>query len=257
MNIKWFSLITALGVIIAVFLSPYYNNSFFPVLLVSQIITQIIGITSVLLGAFFYKYYQQNNKLQLFFFSSLVALGAFFSSMIAYFIINLPIEFLTQINPFQNTIDFLWKVSLPGFFIAFTINAGKILIKQADKQDKKTSPMAEKTPVNSLSFRSEGEFRIIPYIDIIYISANNMKTVIHTGSADYSSDHLLKDIAKKLPENNFLRVHKRFIINLSLINRVQYLAGGSYLMHLADEDDTTVTVGRTYVPLLKSRLNLS
>ena len=107
-----------------------------------------------------------------------------------------------------------------------------------------------------LSFKEGENYYIIPYVEIIYISAHNKNSVIHTTNKDYKTARLLKEIESKLSPEQFFRIHKSFIVNLSLISHIQYFMGGSYLAFLKDEDETNLPVGRSYAPLLKARLNI-
>ncbi len=102
---------------------------------------------------------------------------------------------------------------------------------------------------------SDGESRyLIPHSDIIYISANDRKSIIHTEKRDYDVSRMISELDERLPQETFLRIHRGTVVNLNFVAEMQYLLGGRYQLFLKDEDETSLTVGRTYVPELKKRL---
>ncbi|MDH5654741.1 MAG: LytTR family transcriptional regulator DNA-binding domain-containing protein [Spirochaetia bacterium] len=130
-------------------------------------------------------------------------------------------------------------------------------IKKISKEDPADS--GKKSPQNeseSLSIKEQENYFVIPHNEILYLSAHNKITVIHSLKRDFRTSRLLKEIDEKLPEQKFMRIHKSFTVNLSQISHIQYFMGGSYLAFLKDEDETNLPVGKKYAPLLKSRLEL-
>ena len=109
---------------------------------------------------------------------------------------------------------------------------------------------------DGISLKEEENYFLVPYNDIVYLSAHNKVTVIHGLKRDYRTPRLLKEITEKLPENKFMRVHKSFVVNISKISHIQYFMGGSYLAYLKDEDETNLPVGKKFAPVLKRRLGI-
>jgi DNA-binding LytR/AlgR family response regulator len=56
--------------------------------------------------------------------------------------------------------------------------------------------------------------------DILYIEAERNYCRIYSKTKEYLLVMTLKDMAEKLPQQHFLRVHRSFIINLSQINEI-------------------------------------
>ncbi|ABZ95383.1 DNA-binding response regulator [Leptospira biflexa] len=107
-----------------------------------------------------------------------------------------------------------------------------------------------------LKIQSDSAVFLLPYPDIQFISANNKSCVIHTTQKDYETPKLLKEIEEKLPTNQFVRIHKGFLVNLSYVASLRYDKGGSYTIQLKNEDETTLPVGRSYAQSLKEALKL-
>lgn len=107
-----------------------------------------------------------------------------------------------------------------------------------------------------LKIQSDSAVFLLPYPDIQFISANNKCCVVHTTQKDYETPKLLKEIEEKLPSDQFIRIHKGFLVNLSYVASLRYDKGGSYTIQLKNEDETTLPVGRSYAQALKEALKL-
>lgn len=112
-------------------------------------------------------------------------------------------------------------------------------------------------PENGFTLREGGRLHILPYQDIIYVTSHGKNTVIHTVSGDREAPLMLKEVELRLPSGMFARIHKQHIVNVRYISWLEYYIGGQYLAFLNDEDESSLTVGRTYAPSLKARLGLS
>ncbi|MGV3666938.1 MAG: LytR/AlgR family response regulator transcription factor [Leptospira bouyouniensis] len=123
------------------------------------------------------------------------------------------------------------------------------------QESKQTSPNDIQTQIH-LKIQSDSAVFLLPYPDIQFISANNKSCVIHTTQKDYETPKLLKEIEEKLPTNQFIRIHKGFLVNLSYVASLRYDKGGSYTIQLKNEDETTLPVGRSYAQSLKEALKL-
>ena len=109
--------------------------------------------------------------------------------------------------------------------------------------------------MDKISIRCNNEYILVPFADIIYLSAHNKTTVMHLPDKEYRIHRPLRSFQEKLPPGNFMRIHKSFIVNLNFISHLQYFMGGSYLVFLKDEDETNLPVGRSFAGSLKQRLN--
>ncbi len=115
---------------------------------------------------------------------------------------------------------------------------------------------ARDAPESGFTVREGGRMHILPYQEIIYVTSHGKNTVIHMVSGDREAPVLLKDVEQRLPSGMFARIHKQHIVNVRYISWIEYLIGGQYLAFLNDEDESSLTVGRKYAPLLKARLGM-
>ncbi len=102
---------------------------------------------------------------------------------------------------------------------------------------------------------AEGESHyLVSFQSIIYLTANDKNTIVHTEERDYETPKTLLTISGKLPGNQFLRIHKKYIINLSYLSHTKRLLGGRFQVFLSDADETSLTVGRKYASEFKKAL---
>ena len=86
--------------------------------------------------------------------------------------------------------------------------------------------------------------------DIYYIEALKDYVVIHTDTIRYTIHSTMKDIASKLPKDEFLRVHRSYIVRLDKIATIEY-------PNLTLEKvDKVIPIGGSYRDDLNDRINL-
>ena len=129
-------------------------------------------------------------------------------------------------------------------------------MRQRDLLEMKDKIIEGDTKKRLLSFKDGENHYVMECSDIIYLSSYGRKTIIHTANRDYETSVLLKEIVRKLPSDEFVRIHKRFTVNLRYVSRVQYHEGGRYRVYLEDDDDSTLPVGPTFTSMLKARLQI-
>jgi DNA-binding LytR/AlgR family response regulator len=96
--------------------------------------------------------------------------------------------------------------------------------------------------------REKEMLRKLKISDILFIQAFGDYINIHTAAKRMTVHFNLKYIIKKLPEKNFIRVHKSFIVNL---NRVEKIQGNSVYLN-----SHQVPVGDAFRKDLNKSLNI-
>jgi two-component system response regulator LytT len=86
--------------------------------------------------------------------------------------------------------------------------------------------------------------------DIYFVEALKDYVVINTANARYTIHSTMKDIEKKLPASDFIRVHRSFIVRIDKIVAIEQ-------PNLILEDDKKlIPIGGSYKDDLSSRLNM-
>ncbi|XDD51237.1 LytR/AlgR family response regulator transcription factor [Leptospira sp. WS92.C1] len=104
-----------------------------------------------------------------------------------------------------------------------------------------------------LFFRESGILHRLALSKLLYLTANGKKCVLHSTEKDHETPKLLGDMETELPGDRFVRIHKKYILNLEYISGMKSNAGGGYEVFLNDEDETILPVGREYVSNLKEK----
>ncbi len=86
--------------------------------------------------------------------------------------------------------------------------------------------------------------------EILYIEALKDYVVIHTLSDKYTIHSTMKDIANKLPDAEFQRIHRSYIVNLKKIKAIEMPN------IILDHADTKLPVGGSYKEGLFDKINL-
>lgn len=116
---------------------------------------------------------------------------------------------------------------------------------------------AEKPPEKgdgAIFVRSEGETIAVKFSKIIYIEAAlNYSQIYMTESKPLVIYRSMEEWEKTLPEEQFLRVQRSYIINLSKITKLSKNAG-AWILHLANRH--AISVGRMFRPRLVKKMQL-
>ncbi len=102
---------------------------------------------------------------------------------------------------------------------------------------------------NSFFIKKDTRFVKVNFQDILWIEALDNYVIIKTSSKEQFILHSsMKDIEVKLPQLNFARVHRSYIIGLDKINALEENA--------AIIDGNRIPIGKSYRDNLMSRINL-
>lgn len=85
--------------------------------------------------------------------------------------------------------------------------------------------------------------------DIYFVEALKDYVVINTRDTRYTIHSTMKDIVKKLPENEFIRVHRSFIVN---VHKISAIESSNIVL---EDDKKLIPVGGSYKDDLQTRLN--
>jgi two-component system LytT family response regulator len=97
---------------------------------------------------------------------------------------------------------------------------------------------------------------LVDYEEITHFKAEDKYTRVFTKNGKkYLGDWSLSKLEKELP-NEFLRVHRSFIVNKTAIVEIRKYFKGKLILELDNVEKTTVTTGGTYSEGVKKELGL-
>lgn len=106
-----------------------------------------------------------------------------------------------------------------------------------------------------LAVRKGGRTVLLNIEDIIYISAKNKSTYVHTYENQYLVDLTLSDLEEKLSKDVFQRVHRSFMINLNRVKEILRV-DGCYVVVVMDRDETQIPVARRQVKEFRAAVGI-
>jgi hypothetical protein len=248
---SWLGINTVIATAIFSFLSLHTETSLVELYLSVFIITQVISAFSVITG------YSITNSLKsrpILKVMPLVCCGtlaaAFVGSLIGHYITLLLFD------------EHSYYV-FPSLLIALIVTVITFIIEMLHESRKELeislrnieSTVKEHVNRQSFSIKSDKTYHVIEYCNLVYLSSHGKKTILHTAEKEFETSQLLKDIETKLSDE-FIRIHRQFIININYLSGLRYDAGGRYLAFLNDEEESVLPVGRTIAPLLKQKFGM-
>ncbi|MBX7218374.1 MAG: LytTR family DNA-binding domain-containing protein [Blastocatellia bacterium] len=98
---------------------------------------------------------------------------------------------------------------------------------------------------------------LVDFQDIAWVEAEEKMVYICTAMGEkLAVRYTLKDLETRLSGNNFVRVHKGYIVNLNYIGEVVTWFSGSYVIRLTDRNRTEIPMSRRYAAQLKKETGL-
>lgn len=147
---------------------------------------------------------------------------------------------------FQKTISFSLASSLLVLLVytattKHVINAQWIEIKNLKEEAIQNGNSQDN---QTISIKIGNKLKVIPLSTISWIESDDYCVKIHTRNKAYSLRKSLKSLEKELKDLNFIRVHRKALLNLSFLDHIDF---GFGIVRLSD---------KTEVPLSKSGAQL-
>ena len=118
----------------------------------------------------------------------------------------------------------LWKAG-EGILLYTIIVLIYYLCINRDKTD-------EKTFLSRIAVKDRKKIHIIPVQEIHYIEACGDYVSLHTGKGSYLKEQTMKYFEENLPSQQFVRIHRSFIINVNEVTNIELYEKESYRVHL-------------------------
>jgi DNA-binding LytR/AlgR family response regulator len=102
--------------------------------------------------------------------------------------------------------------------------------------------------------KNRDEILFIPVEDIYWFHAQDKYVFLHTVDKKYLIEETLRNLEDCLDPEYFIRIHKSIIVNLKKMGRIKRKLNGQYQVQLNDIEQLSFKIGRTYLPLVKKKL---
>jgi len=114
------------------------------------------------------------------------------------------------------------------------------------KSLKESKSTAQKTVAGHFYIKCDGKIEKVVYDELVYVEAMANYVILHTVNDKLVVYLTIKGILGKLPEEQFLQVHKSYIVNTEKINTIE-----GNMLHLGN---TKITMGLNYTDSVMERI---
>lgn len=101
----------------------------------------------------------------------------------------------------------------------------------------------------------KGRVTLIDPQELLYVTAEGRYASLITVKKIWPTTLTLQEIEERLDPVQFLRIHRAFLVNLDRVKEVIPWFNGTYKILLDEAETTEVPVSRTYVKILRERLD--
>ncbi len=136
-----------------------------------------------------------------------------------------------------NVVDYLLK---PVDYVRFLKGVNKLLSRKAKDSGEDVD--------NEIFVKSDLKFVKIKFDEIIYVEAMADYVIIHVEDGRHIIHSTMKGIDKKLTQENFIRVHRSYIVNLKKIDEVDH--------HAVVLGEKSVPIGASYKNEFMAKLKI-
>jgi len=130
----------------------------------------------------------------------------------------------------KNAVDYLLK---PFSKKRFNEAIAKIQVSKTKKEKiSLPSPQDYRQPLNRIVVKERKEIVIIDVKNIRYLEAQDDYVEIHTAQGNWLKQQTMKYFAEALDETKFVRIHRKYILNLNELAKLDKLGKESYVIIL-------------------------
>lgn len=115
-------------------------------------------------------------------------------------------------------------------------------------------PRKQDALLNRIVVKDHSEIKIIPLSDISHIEAYDDYVKIHVQSKYHLKSQTLTFLENSLKDDQFIRIHRSFLINLHYLTRIESMEKNSY--HAILKGGERIPISRSSYPKLKVLLGL-
>ncbi|WP_432712402.1 LytR/AlgR family response regulator transcription factor, partial [Pedobacter sp.] len=158
----------------------------------------------------------------------------------------------------QNSLDYLLK-PLVGERLEMTMK--RVMEKQMGGSSmlQKIKALIDhqpvKEPISTIPVKAGNKINLIRVADICFFEATDKYVVIHTKEEEKLIEFSLTYLQDRLPDQ-FVRIHRSFIINKMMILEIHKYFKGTFLMLMNDVQQTKIKSAYAYKDAIKNKLLL-
>jgi ABC-2 type transport system ATP-binding protein len=103
--------------------------------------------------------------------------------------------------------------------------------------------------------RMEDAVALVNPVDILYVSAQDDRAILHTTEGSLPTQFTLTELEKRLARSGFFRAHRGYLVNLQHVREVIPYTRNSYSLRLKDAADTEIPLSKSAAAELRKLLD--
>jgi hypothetical protein len=256
---------TVVGIALSISVAPLLSLAVSTLMLFGLILAYLFGGLSLLLWSVAkYSDYSHQGYLQRiisYVALALVSIGCWLGCSALLLYIILPGK---DLSPFATSLPTVTVTGILLFIIVMLIYSIMLAKKDQEEQEDKEDELLEKTTgeqdetlpevMERLAVKIGQKIEVIPVSTIQYVQAEGDYVMIYTATGHHLKEQTMKYFEEHLPGNEFVRVHRSFIVNISVISRIELFEKQTQLLIL--QNGKQIKTSASGYRLLKKTLNL-
>ena len=162
---------------------------------------------------------------------------------------------------FAHTIPFRLLFGIPAWtaiLLWYHLQIAEDTASQAEEftipEAEKAAPLPQEESIDRITVKDGSRIHIIKVDDLLYIQACGDYATLVTPDGEYIKEQTMKYFETHLPADNFVRIHRSSIVNVTQISRVEQYGKETYQVTL--KSGVKLRVSLSGYRLLKERLGI-
>ena len=132
-----------------------------------------------------------------------------------------------------NAVDYLLKpFSKERFDAAMQKAMARIQSGTPAQPELQTLRTSLQGTLTRIAVKARQQIHVIPIDDIDYIEADGDYVKLHTAKSAYLKEKTMKYYEENLPAQQFIRIHRSYIVNVNEVSKIELYEKDSYRVHL-------------------------
>ncbi len=110
--------------------------------------------------------------------------------------------------------------------------------------------------IEKLAINMDGKMILVPYNQIVFIEAYEDYSFVHTSQEKFLTSYRLKNLEERLNKHGFFRVHRKYLVNLEMVNEIASLPGSNFMLRTVGRKKIELPISRRRISELKHILGL-
>jgi two-component system LytT family response regulator len=100
---------------------------------------------------------------------------------------------------------------------------------------------ADRAPIDRILIRDRGDVHVVPVHRVDYIESQDDYAAVHTGGKTFLKEQTMGEFESLLDPSAFVRIHRRYLLNVARLSKIALGAKDSHVAILADGTELPIS----------------